>query len=174
MSAAPLDGTAHFVHRREDFGVCVAAEHDGNYLAGAIHLPAKGQWCSGGQGTYRASSDQRMSSDVRLHDAMLGYGFSHSIERRREALDYAGRLAPHVRDFRRVASAACDLLDVARGQLDGFVGFGSAEWDVAPGRALIPAVGGTFRHITTHSGMNIFVAGSAMVVDELTKRLAHV
>src|SRR5699024_11338497 len=52
--------------------------------------------------------------------ALVATGFSYDAERRRRQARVLSNVLPHVRDIRRLGSAALDLCMVASGQVDGY------------------------------------------------------
>lgn len=169
----PLDGTANFVLRRREFAVSVAAERDGVFLAAAVHCPADDRWAAGG-GTHVAGSAGPMSCSptTDLRHAIVGVGYPYPLHWRVRAHGLVGSLITEIRDFRRTGSAVWELLAVAAGELDAYIGFGLAEWDLAAGRALVPAAGGRCEDLVTADGIPVFAAGTANVVDRLVALLA--
>ena len=164
----PLDGTANFVHGRRDYAVSVAAERRGTVVAGAVYRPADDEWAAGGDTQSRGSGASfTCSTTSDLGRALIGVGFPYDLAGRSTAFTRIGSLVPMIRDFRRTGSAACDLLAVASGGLDAFVGFGLAQWDVAAGRAVVPAAGGQCEDLVTSEGTPVFIAGTSDVVAQL-------
>lgn len=169
----PLDGTANFVHGRADFAVSVGLEHEGVPVAGAVVKPATGQWASTSDsgldadplGALHGLAPAMASGD--LAAALIAVGLPYSLVERRRVLESLAELIPSVGGIRMMGSAAADLLAVATGSLDGFLGFGLAPWDVAAGQALVEAAGGTVRRLDN----GLFLAGSPAVVAGLESRL---
>ena len=52
-----------------------------------------------------------------------------------------GKILPHVRDIRRLGSAALDLCYVARGAMDGYYEITLNPWDVAAGLIIAQEAG---------------------------------
>ena len=73
--------------------------------------------------------------------ALVGTGFGYSPQRRAAQAAVLAGVLPHVRDVRRIGSAALDLCMVAAGRLDAFYEHGLNRWDWAAG-ALIAAEAG--------------------------------
>lgn len=165
----PLDGTANFVHGRADFAVSVGLEHHGVVVAGAVVKPATGQWAatstagpvSDNLGSLRGLIPTAPAAD--LAEALVAVGLPYSLAQRRQVLLLLADLIPDVGGIRMMGSAAADLLAVATGSLDGFLGFGLAPWDIAAGQALVEAAGG----VTRRHGTGVFLAGPPAVVDAL-------
>ena len=180
----PLDGTANFVHGRSDYAVSVAAEVDGRIKAGAIIRPTDGLWAMAdgdalwhGRGNiseHLAAVDgpppagagtSALAEDVA--ESLVSFGLPYPKTERQQALSIIQGLVPAVRGIRVLGSAACDLLAVALGQTDAFIGCGLAEWDTAAGQALVIAAGGTVSRLATPH-FEILIAGSRPLVNELS------
>jgi myo-inositol-1(or 4)-monophosphatase len=183
----PLDGTANFVHGRSDYAVSVAAEVDGRIQAGAIIRPADGRWAMAdgdtlhhGRGNVSkglAASEVPTSAvaptrapAVGLAESLVSFGLPYPKTQRQNALSLIQGLIPAVRGIRVLGSAACDLLAVALGQADAFIGCGLAEWDTAAGQALVIAAGGTVGRLRTRH-FEVLIAGSQSLVTDLSVRV---
>jgi myo-inositol-1(or 4)-monophosphatase len=165
----PLDGTMNFVHRRRDYAVSVGVERDGRMVAGAIVRPADGEWAAAG-GDEASSRDRvpRVSDTVDLSEALIGVGLPGPLDQRIRVHEFVGELILHARDYRRSGSSACELLSVALGAQEGYLGFGVNLWDVAAGIALVEAAGGSCQWVTSESGLETLVAGTPQVTQALS------
>ncbi len=187
----PVDGTMNFVHGRRDHAVSVGVEPVGgaapagqDSIAGAIALPALGEvyWGAGrralvdGGGTVGVTGGARpvsVSGCDRLADAIIGVGYPRGAGPRAEAHVWFGELLDDIRDYRRIGSSACDLVNVASGVQDGYVAFGVKPWDVAGGFAIVRAAGGRASWVRTASGRDVAVAGTDVVFAALAERVAR-
>jgi len=75
----------------------------------------------------------RIDPSAELTTALVATGFGYSADRRREQAAALSRLLPHIRDIRRLGSAAYDLCLLAAGRVDAYYERGIQEWDVAAG-----------------------------------------
>lgn len=135
----PIDGTVNYLYGIEQYAVSIAAEVDGEVLAGVVHNAATGKvWTAAkGHGAWRGTPGQgrRLSGSTRteLGQALVATGFAYSAERRaQQGLVVAGVL-PKVRDIRRIGSAAIDLCAAGEGVVDAFYEKGLNPWDLAAG-----------------------------------------
>lgn len=175
----PLDGTANFVYGRRDFAVSVGVEIDHEITAGAV-IRSDGQWAAADRDFFSAGPDLPAAGTAALarglhhetvaSDALIAVGLPYSLSSRRDVLRCLSVIIPGVRGVRIMGSAAADLLAVACGQADAFVGFGLAEWDTAAGQALVAPAGGVVTHIEM-IGLDVLIAGPARVVHELSDLL---
>ncbi|MFL6073129.1 MAG: inositol monophosphatase family protein [Mycobacteriales bacterium] len=168
----PIDGTVNFVHGRRDWAVSVGVEHDGAAVAGAVLRPAHGDWVAGEGGeAYGSAGPPAVSGVADLARALLSVGFPHPRDRRALAFTLVQELTPRIRDFRRVGSAACDLVTVATGELDAYLGIGMNPWDISGGHAVVLAAGGRCGYVTTGSGLEVFLAANPALYAELAALL---
>ena len=145
----PLDGTINYLYRIPQWCVSVACADAEGPLVGVVFDPCREDLYfaeRGGGAWVRSGSD----SEQRLHVtdvadlalALLADGFSYDAEERREQGRREALMLPHIRDVRRMGSAALDLCAVAAGRVDAYAEAGGNEWDWAAGRLLVTEAGG--------------------------------
>ncbi|MCL2542277.1 MAG: inositol monophosphatase [Nocardioidaceae bacterium] len=132
----PIDGTVNFLYGLPEYSVSIAAEVDGEVVAGAVLDVAKSR-------LYAADTDSGVATcnGVRLGvrgPAPLGQrlvltGFSYRAEVRAVQGAAVARMLPRVRDIRRHGSCALELCHVAAGDADAYVEEGVNLWDYAAG-----------------------------------------
>ncbi|QCQ90826.1 inositol monophosphatase family protein [Rhodococcus sp. SGAir0479] len=149
----PIDGTVNFLYGIPAYAVSVAAQVDGISVAGAVVDVAAGVTYSAAVGEGASYTGADGSSGVLscnpVTDAsftLLATGFAYDAERRRQQGRLIGALLPHVRDIRRIGSAALDLCMVASGRVDAHFEHGLNPWDWAAG-ALIAQEAGARVHV---------------------------
>jgi myo-inositol-1(or 4)-monophosphatase len=148
----PLDGTTNFVHRFPMFCVSVAAEWDGNIVAGVIYHPVLKETYVATLGGGAFVNGKRMHVSTRncLRDSLLTTGFSYRKEEILHAeMTAFERLSLIARAIRRPGSAALDLAYTARGVFEAFWERRLSPWDVAAGALLVSEAGG---RVTDFSG----------------------
>lgn len=166
----PLDGTLNFVHGRRDYAVSVGVERAGRIVAGAIVRPVDGDWAAAGNGsTSGRHGPPRVSATSELDQALVGIGLPGPYDQRIRVHGLVGELIRSARDYRRSGSSAVELLALASGEQDGYLGFGVNIWDVAAGIALVEAGGGVCEWVTTASGIDVLVAGTPGVIGDLVE-----
>ena len=145
----PIDGTVNFLYGLGEYAVSVAAEQDGEVVAGVVVDVSR-------EVVYAASVDGTATRDgapvgVRgpapLAHRLIATGFHYTRPVREVQAVAVARLLPQVRDIRRTGSCALDLCKVAVGALDGYVEEGVHEWDHAAG-GLIARVAGARTLVT--------------------------
>ncbi|UGT42683.1 inositol monophosphatase [Nocardia yamanashiensis] len=174
----PIDGTVNFVYGIPAYSVSVAAMRGGRSVAGAVADVAHGVTYSAGlgQGAHR-SEPGRAPIALRCNEvgavsmALVATGFAYATPRRTRQGQLVAELLPHIRDIRRVGSAALDLCMVAEGRVDAHYEHGLNLWDWAAG-ALIAAEAGArlILPAPTSPGQDgeLVVAAAPGIADELS------
>jgi len=173
----PLDGTTNYVHGFPVFCVSIAAEWQGEVLAGAIYHPVlKDTYVAiKGRGAFVNGQRMRVSKTARIEDSLLTTGFSYrKSEFLRDEMTSFERLSEITRAIRRPGSAALDLANTARGIFDGFWERGLSPWDVAAGCLIIQEAGGKvtdFKGNEFSLGKNEILASNGILHDKMTALL---
>jgi myo-inositol-1(or 4)-monophosphatase len=160
----PIDGTVNFLYDLPQYAVSIAAERDGEVVAGVVINVASGVEYVGhladADGPAVATRDGEPIS-VRTPEALplrlLATGFNYDATIRQHQATALARLITRVRDVRRLGSCALDLCHVAEGSVDGYFEEGVNLWDHAAG-GLIARIAGA--RLEIHPG----VGGTPMVV----------
>jgi myo-inositol-1(or 4)-monophosphatase len=146
----PIDGTVNYLYGLPDWAVSIAAEVNGEVVAGVVAVPVRGELYTAarGEGAYlvhRDGSTEKLTcnSGVALDRALVATGFGYFTERRARQAEVLLGVLPRVRDIRRGGSAAVDLCSVAAGRVDAYYERGPQEWDVAAGALIVEEAGGT-------------------------------
>jgi myo-inositol-1(or 4)-monophosphatase len=138
----PLDGTVNYLYGLTGWAVSIAAEADGQVVAGAVAVPlhrslfsatvGAGAWL---RSAWRDGEPRRLSANtgVELAQALVGTGFGYAAGRRVVQGQVVSAVLPQIRDIRRAGAAAVDLCSVAAGRLDAFYERGLHPWDWAAG-----------------------------------------
>jgi len=169
----PIDGTVNFVYAIPAYAVSVAAQVDGVSVAGAVADVTAGRVYSAGLGLGAHVVDATGTREALhcntvddLSMALVGTGFGYSPQRRAAQAAVLAGLLPHVRDVRRIGSAALDLCMVAAGRLDAHYEHGLKIWDWAAG-ALIAGEAGAQVHLPRSDGPALTVAAAPGVAGGL-------
>lgn len=171
----PIDGTVNFLYGQPWFAVSVAAQVDGESVAGAVVEPVSGRRFSAarGAGAWLDGAPLYCSRPQRLDLTLVSTGFAYDPARRRRQASMVAELLGHVRDMRRSGSSALDLCAVAAGWCDAHVEHGLSRWDWAAG-ALIAAEAGATVVLPGQDdalGSDAVVAAPAGVMDPLRRAL---
>lgn len=131
----PIDGTTNYVYDIPAYSVSIAAEFQGEMVAGVVYEP-KSNTCYDaaiGDGARRNGQPISCTDKDELATALVATGFGYSPERRAGQAGVLVSLLPDVRDIRRFGSAALDLCAVADGRVDAYYEKGLNPWDLAAG-----------------------------------------
>ena len=172
----PIDGTVNFVYGHPGFGVSVAAEADGQIVAGAVIDPMLDETFTAHRGGGARLNDRplhvRPDGDPAM--ALVATGFSYAHERRRRQAEVLGELLPVIGDIRRVGGAAVDLCSVACGRVDAFFEVGLNPWDYAAGALIAAEAGAVVQDLHGNPPSPDFVfAATPDVADTLLKLLQN-
>jgi myo-inositol-1(or 4)-monophosphatase len=139
----PLDGTTNFIYRYPAYAVSIAAELDGEVVAGAVHDVVHGQTFTAhrGGGAFCNGLPLHVGGPDTLATALISTGFAYDAGVRPIQATVLAALLGSVRDVRRSGSAALDLCWVAAGRTDGYYEAGLNAWDWAAGRLVAAEAG---------------------------------
>lgn len=146
----PIDGTVNFMYGVGGYAISIGGQQDGRTIVGYIVNIATGEefGAIAGQGSWRwqhpqAEEQLQLAGPplVPIDEMLVATGFNYTPEMRAKQGQAVAHLLPHIRDIRRLGSAALDLAAVAQGTLDAYVEQGLKPWDLAAG-ALIAAEAG--------------------------------
>lgn len=139
----PLDGTTNYLYGYPAWAVSIAAEVDGEVVAGVVFDPTHDETFSAvrGEGSWCNGRTLRVVGPPSLATALVGTGFGYEADvRARQGIEVA-RVLPCVRDIRRGGAAALDLCWVAIGRLDAYYERGLQHWDWAAGMLVAAEAG---------------------------------
>ena len=140
----PLDGTTNFLHSIPHWAISIAAERNGEIVAGLVYDPIKDEmfWAEKGIGAYKNSQRLRVSARNDLSECLIATGIPFAGAPRPEFMGQLDAVMPKVAGIRRFGAAALDLAYVAAGRYDGYWETGIHPWDVAAGVVLVREAGG--------------------------------
>ena len=131
----PIDGTVNYLYGLPQYAVSLAAEVDGEVVAGVVRNAATDdEWtATRGGGAWRGG--RRLTGSVRttLDQALVATGFGYDAARRAHQGAVLAGLITRVRDIRRFGAAALDLCMAAEGTVDAYFEKGLNPWDYAAG-----------------------------------------
>lgn len=156
----PIDGTVNYLYGLPHYAVSLAAEVDGEVVAGVVRNIVTGkEWtATRGGGAYTDGRRLSGSTQTNLAHALVATGFGYGSERRAGQARVLAHLLPQVRDIRRFGSASLDLCFAAEGLVDAYYEKGLNLWDHAAG-GLIAAEAGL-----CVTGLSGAAAGSDLVL----------
>lgn len=175
----PLDGTTNYVHRFPMFCVSIAAEWEGEIIAGVIYHPILEDLYAAGKGKGSRLNGKKIqvSRTAKLKDSLLTTGFTYrKDEWLHHEMSAFERLSGLARAVRRPGSAALDLAYTARGVFDGFWERRLSPWDLAAGALLVQEAGGKvtdFKGKSYRSSQTEIIASNTQLhrslLDEITR-----
>jgi myo-inositol-1(or 4)-monophosphatase len=108
-----------------------------------------------------------------LGQALVGTGFGYEADVRRWQAQVLAHVIPHVRDIRRIGSAALDLCHVADGSLDAYFERGLNAWDMAAAALVVTEAGGVVSGLGTEpASAEMVLAGGPGLHGALSGRVA--
>jgi myo-inositol-1(or 4)-monophosphatase len=155
----PIDGTVNYLYGHPHFAVSIAAEVDGQVVAGVVVAPALGleYVATLGGGATCNGLPVRTRPEAPLAERLVATGFSYEQPARAAEATYVARLLPRVRDIRRQGACALDLCGVASGTLDAYVEEGPHIWDHAAAGLVVLEAGGILEVARSPSGKRLLI-----------------
>jgi myo-inositol-1(or 4)-monophosphatase len=155
----PIDGTVNYLYGHPHFAVSIAAEVDGEVLAGVVVAPALDLEYVAVRGGGATCNGRPVHPRpwVPMAERLVGTGFSYEQSARAREATYIARLLPRVRDLRRLGSCALDLCGVASGTLDAYVEEGPHIWDHAAAGLVVLEAGGILEVARSPGGKRLLI-----------------
>jgi len=159
----------NFLYGLPHYAVSIAAEVDGQVVAGVVQNAATGVVYAAalGAGATRDGVPLTVRGTPPLHQRLVITGFGYDPGLRRLQAAALARLLPRVRDIRRLGSCALDLCHVAEGVADAYVEEGVNIWDHAAGGLVAREAGARTVLLTGVGGGEILVCAPAPGFDEM-------
>ena len=130
----PIDGTVNYLYGLPEYSVSIAAEVEGDVVAGVVVNAATGvEYVATPGHATRDGVPLSARGPAPLHRRLVLTGFSYDSGKRAVQARAVARLLPEVRDIRRLGSCALDLCHLAEGTADAYVEEGVQLWDHAAG-----------------------------------------
>lgn len=174
----PIDGTTSYVHDSPMYSVSIGLRKNGIPYAGAVCAPRLNELYSAqaGKGSFLNGERIHVSGRDQLVHCVAETGFAClRAGRKKNNLPHFCRIAPLVRDIRRLGSAAIDLAFVAAGRSDFFWEMELQPYDIAAGEIILLEAGGRvtdFEGGTDYPVKKGIVASNGIVHDRILELLA--
>jgi myo-inositol-1(or 4)-monophosphatase len=172
----PIDGTVNFLYGISQYAVSIAAERDGEVVAGVVINVAPGieyvAHLADADGPARATRDGEpiaVRSPAPLHQRLVATGFNYDVGLRELQAAALVRLLPRVRDIRRMGACSLDLCHVAEGLLDGYFEEGINLWDHAAGGLVARLAGARVETRVGVGGRELIVCAPTHGFDDLVQ-----
>ncbi|MGE3624596.1 MAG: inositol monophosphatase [Bdellovibrionales bacterium] len=176
----PLDGTTNFLHGLPHWCISIAAERNGEMIAGVVLDPIKDElfWAEKGLGAYCNNHRLRVSARKDFADCLIATGipFKGVVKDYGNFTECLAAVMPKVSGIRRLGAAALDLAYTAAGRYDGYWENAICPWDVAAGVVIVREAGGfvsSFKPDEAPVMGSGIIAANAMIHDELVKILRN-
>jgi myo-inositol-1(or 4)-monophosphatase len=145
----PLDGTINFLFGIPQWAVSIAVENGDGALAAVVYDPNRDEVWSAVRGGSPLLDGEPVEPSLRedLATSLIATGFGYDAGVRAQQGELVAKLLPHVRDIRRLGSAALDLCWTACGRYDAYFERGVKHWDVAAGALLCECAGLVVRRL---------------------------
>lgn len=173
----PIDGTVNFLYGLREYSVSIAAEVDGEVMAGVVLDAANDRAyvayvdpaLPGGGSATCDGRPLAVRGPAPVGQRLIATGFSYSAEKRAVQAAATARMLPLVRDIRRHGSCALELSHVAEGALDGYLEEGVNLWDYAAGGLIARLAGARLVVLAGAGGTELVICGPDHGFDELVE-----
>ncbi len=139
----PIDGTFNFVRGGDQWAVSIGLYENGAPRFGVIHAPARDQMVIGGEGVPATLNGkplaQRQGMDRSKASTGIGFHPVIPVDERLAMLRFVLEDARMV--FRCCGSATMSLLEIASGEVDGYIGIGESTWDLMAALPILAQLG---------------------------------
>lgn len=169
----PLDGTVNYLYGLGSWAVSIAADDAEGTVIGVVLDPTTGRSFTAIRdvGAWLDGTPLHVNDPVPPAQALLATGFSYVRERRVAQAELIAELMDHVRDIRRIGSAALDLCTVAAGMVDAYLEEDANRWDWAAGTLIAREAGAVVTEVRPTGGRSGVLAAGPALHAELTALL---
>lgn len=141
----PIDGTTNFMHRMSICGVSLALYQNGEVVMGVVYAPYLNElfWAQKGSGAYLNGEKIYCSKNKTLGQSLCAFEYNAYYKNEyNSAFTQAYKIYNSFQDIRTLGSATMQLVYVACGRLDAFLGRFLKPWDYAASWVIITEAGG--------------------------------
>ncbi len=164
----PIDGTTNYLYGIPAYAVSIGAAVDGVMTAAVVLNPPSNEVFAAqlGRGATLNGEPISVSKPTELSSSLLATGFGYQAERRKHQAAVLAEVLPHVRDIRRIGSAALDLCGVACGRVDAYYELGLNSWDFAAGWLIATEAGATVDNLRDQPPTEQFLLAASPAIHE--------
>lgn len=139
----PIDGTFNFVRGGDQWAVSIGLFEAGRPQLGVIHAPARSQTLVGGLNHDPTLNGEALAplSDFVPERAAAAIGIHPSIPVDTRLAMMRAVMEDARMSFRCCGSATISLMEVVRGEVDGYLGLGESTWDVMAALPILERLG---------------------------------
>ncbi len=160
----PLDGTTNYLHGIPYFAVSIAYLEKNETKVGVVYVPVLNEmfYAVKGEGAYLNGKRIAVSKSDKLINALAVTGFACIRANKPDNnLDNFNRIAPQLREIRRLGAAAADGCYVASGRFDFFWEKYLCLWDIAASMLIVREAGGK---VTDFKGNEDRISGKTVIM----------
>lgn len=141
----PIDGTVNYYYGIPHFCVSIALRVGEEIVVGVIHDPMVGETWTVEKGGVPQLNGQPIQTSKRtdLAESILFVGCGKDDAALRTGMDRFQRASLRARKMRMMGSAALGMAYIACGRLDAYIESRISLWDIAAGKLLVEAAGGS-------------------------------
>jgi myo-inositol-1(or 4)-monophosphatase len=168
----PLDGTINYLFGIPHWCVSIACEDAQGALAAVVLDPLRDELFAATRdaGPLLNGAPVGPAPPRPLAQALVVTGFAYEAAVRSRQAAIVGAIIPHVRDVRRMGSAALDMAWLAAGRYDAYFERTVKPWDVAAGTLLCRRAGLEVRDLPARDGLPYgLMAGPPGLLDGLAR-----
>lgn len=143
----PIDGTANFARGLAYWCISIAAELDGEVVAGVVYDPVADNMFAAGASSAERNGMPMTSVSASLERSTLLTSFpnQHDVDLLGEgAFTLLAEITRTYQHHHSTGSGALNLAHVAAGWSDATMGFDTKPWDVAAGAHILRRAGGAY------------------------------
>lgn len=140
----PLDGTGNFSRGLPHWAISIGLACGSRPVLGVIYGPECGVEVWGGPGLGGWTSDGELHAATPAGEPktwIVASDWPWELSQRHRTQAFLGRLAPRIRQFKTLGSAAVDLAHLALGRIDAYAISHIFPWDQCGGAAVLLALG---------------------------------
>ncbi len=177
----PIDGTVGYANGHYQVAISIAYAVDYKVRHGVVYNPFLDElfYASENTGAFLNNNRILIKDVTELKTCVIATGFPPKKDNIQETITRLGRILPHIRDLRRLGSAALDICWVACGRMQGYYEEEVHAWDVAAAKLIAKEAGamvGHYKNVSNSSILECINANSVLIsspkiFDELKKLL---
>lgn len=176
----PIDGTINFTHQIPFTAISIALEHNNELVVGIVYNPIFDEmyYAYKGYGAYMNKKRISVSKISEKRKSLLVTGMpTFNKLRFPEFIKPLENFMQNYSGFRRLGSAAMDLVYVASGKFEAFYEEGLSPWDSAGGVVIVREAGGK---VTDYYGNDYsiynktLIASNGLIHNDLVEVLKNV
>ena len=163
----PIDGTVNYANGHFMAAVSIAYAEGRKVRAGVVYNPFLDElFCAAtGAGAYLNDKRIWVKDTDDLGTCLVATGFPYVKDDVKTLAKRIERILPHIRDIRRLGSAALDICWVACGRLQGFYEARLSPWDIAAAKLIAREAGATVGYFReTHDGIPESIRSDHLII----------